>query len=82
MTVRAASGGKATFTLDGTGSSDPDGAITAYRWTKGTTTTQVGTTATVTLMRGVGTYTFRLRVTDDDGATDTDSVTVTVLKRR
>jgi hypothetical protein len=28
----------------------------------------VGTTAKVTLTRGVGTYTFRLRVTDDDGA--------------
>jgi serine protease AprX len=82
LTVRAASGGKATFTLDGTASSDPDGVITAYRWTKGTTSTQVGTTAKVTLKRGVGTYTFRLRVTDDDGATDTDSVTVTVLKRR
>jgi len=70
--------GLGTFTLDGRGSTDPDGTIASYLWTLGGTT--VGTTPTVTLQRGIGTYTFTLRVTDNGGLSATDTVTVTVRR--
>ena len=70
--------GLATFTLDGSLSSDPDGTITSYVWQQGSTV--VGSTAKVTLQRPVGTYVFTLTVTDDDGATGSDSVTVVVRR--
>jgi serine protease AprX len=73
--------GKATFTLDGRGSSDPDGTITSYVW-KGGGGAVIGTASTLTLKRAIGTYTFSLTVTDDDGATDSDSVTITVVRAR
>lgn len=66
----------ASFTLDGSLSSDPDGTIVSYRWSEGATI--VGTSARVSLKRGPGTYVFTLLVTDDDGATGSDSVTVVV----
>ncbi|WP_191907836.1 S8 family serine peptidase [Nocardioides cynanchi] len=69
---------KATFTLDGRGSSDPDGTITSYVWRRGTTT--VGSGSTLTLTRKPGTYTFTLKVTDNGGLTASDTVTVTVKK--
>jgi hypothetical protein len=64
-------------TLDGSGSSDPDGTIVTYRWSDAGGTV-VGTSAKVSVKRGPGTYVFTLQVTDDDGATDSDSVTVVV----
>jgi hypothetical protein len=70
--------GKGTFTLDGRGSSDPDGTITSYVWKRGTNT--VGTGSTLTLKRGVGSYTFTLTVTDNGGLTAKDSVVVTVTR--
>lgn len=70
--------GLAAFTLDGSSSTDSDGFITTYSWAQGAAA--VGSTAKVTLSRGIGTYTFVLTVTDDDGAADTDSVTVTVRR--
>lgn len=66
----------ATFTLDGSGSADPDGTITGWSWRRGTT--PIGTAAKVSQTLGVGTYTFTLVVTDDEGATDDDTVVVTV----
>jgi serine protease AprX len=69
---------KASFTLDGSRSSDPDGTISAYLWTLNGAT--VGTTPKVTLSRGLGTYTFTLEVTDNGGLTATDTVTVTVRR--
>ena len=69
---------KATFTLDGSQSYDPDGTIASWRWTQGSTV--VGTTSKVTLSRGPGTYVFSLTATDDDGATGSDSTTVTVTR--
>jgi serine protease AprX len=66
----------ATFSVDGSGSSDPDGTIASYLWTEGGAV--VGTSARVSLKRGVGSYVFVLEVTDDGGATDSDSVTVVV----
>lgn len=75
----------ATVTLDGTGSSDADGTITAYLWeqTSGSTVTLTGAgTATATFVVPTVTETtswgFTLTVTDDEGETDTDDVVVTV----
>jgi ribosomal protein L14 len=69
--------------LDGTGSSDPDGTITAYAWTRisGPATYAFGNgnaVATVLTNLVQGVYVFRLTVTDNSGATDTDDITVTV----
>jgi poly(3-hydroxybutyrate) depolymerase/ribosomal protein L14 len=70
-------------TLDGSASSDPDGSISSYAWSKITGPAQynivnaaIATTALNNLAQGV--YEFRLVVTDNDGATDADTVTVTV----
>jgi len=71
-------GKTASFTLNGSGSSDPDGDPLTYRWNAGGTV--VGTTATVTLKRAVGTYTFTLTVSDGRGGTSTDQVTVALHK--
>jgi serine protease AprX len=72
--------GLASFTLDGRGSSDPDGTIASYRWSLNGTT--VGTGSTLNLQRGVGSYPFTLTVTDNGGLTASDSVTVTVKSSR
>ncbi len=67
-------------TLDGTGSSDPDGDPLAYTWTGpfpeggGTVT---GPTPVVTLLLGL--HSISLTVTDPSGATDTDDVQVDVV---
>lgn len=69
--------------LDGSGSSDPDGTISAYSWAKvsgpGAITISNSNTATPTVV-GLqpGTYVFELTVTDNKGATGMDQVTVTV----
>jgi hypothetical protein len=71
--------------LNGSGSNDSDGGITAYRWSKvsGPATYNISSNNVVTtkledLREGV--YVFRLTVTDDKGAIHTDDVTVTVSK--
>lgn len=70
-------------TLIGTGSTDNDGNIVSYVWSKvsGPTSFTIvspnaSTTSITNLVMGV--YVFRLTVTDDDGATAIDQVTVTV----
>lgn len=63
-------------TLDGTASSDSDGAIVAYEWRQGADV--LGHTATLLLAAPVGTWSFTLTVTDDAGATASDSVVVEV----
>ncbi|MFD5277259.1 PKD domain-containing protein [Pseudarthrobacter sp. NPDC058362] len=67
-----------TASLDGSGSSDPDGTIAGYTWDFGDSTTGTGATATHTYAEA-GTYAVKLTVTDDDGATGavTKSLTVT-----
>lgn len=70
-------------TVDGGGSSDPDGTIFSYAWSKisgpSTFTITSPSTAITTITDLVeGTYVFRLTVTDNDSATDTDDITITV----
>ncbi len=67
-------------TLDGSASSDPEGGVLSYLWTKDGQTVGTGATARVDLAAGV--HTFILTVTDDHGAAVSDSVVVTVSKRR
>jgi len=48
--------GDADVTLDGTGSSDPDGAICSYDWSEGGTPLATGSTPTASLAVGVHTH--------------------------
>ena len=75
----------AAVTLDGSGSSDPDGAIAAYQWTQ----TAGPTVPLSNANRATASFTapevdtdttlaFRLTVTDDDGAAASDDASVTV----
>ena len=70
-------------TLDGNGSTDSDGSIISYTWSKisgpasfNIVNTGIVTTALNTLTQGV--YLFRLQVADNAGATAADTVQVTV----
>lgn len=74
-----------SVSLDGSTSTDSDGTITKYAWTKksgpatggGTITTPAVSKTTVTALVQ-GTYVFTLTVTDDKGATHSDDVNVIV----
>jgi serine protease AprX len=81
-TVRPGKQGTASFTLDGRGSSDPDGNALTYLWeqTSPALGSPVGSSPTVTLTRGIGTYVFRLTVSDG-ALSSTDSVTITVKRK-
>ena len=74
-----------TVTLDGSGSTDPDGSIASYSWTELTSSgvslsdaSAAQPTFTAPDVSSSTTLEFQLEVTDDDGATDTDTVSVTV----
>ena len=75
-----------SVSLDGSGSSDPDGTIDSYSWTQtaGTAVTLSGADSATPSFTApdVGadgdTLTFELTVTDNDGATATDTVNVAV----
>jgi poly(3-hydroxybutyrate) depolymerase len=71
-----------TYTLNGSGSSDQDGTIKSYLWTKvsGPAVTIVNAAGVSTGLTGLvqGTYVFKLKVTDDKGATGEDQVTILV----
>ena len=67
--------GSAIVTLDGSGSSDPDGDPLTFTWT-GPFGTVGGVSPTVTLPGGV--HTITLTVEDGRGGVDTDTVTVAV----
>jgi hypothetical protein len=64
-----------TVTLDGSGSSDPDGSIVSYAWTWAGGSAS-GVSPSVDLPDGSTTVT--LTVTDNQGATGVDTVVVTV----
>jgi serine protease AprX len=68
----------ASFSLDGSLSSDADGDPLTYGWTLGGVT--VGSTAKVSQTKGIGTYTYLLTVSDGRGGTSSDSVVVTVRR--
>ena len=72
-----------TVTLTGNGT-DPDGTISAYRWTKvsGPAATIVSPNSRITSITGLslGTYKFQLRVTDNNGAQGRDTMQVTVTQ--
>jgi poly(3-hydroxybutyrate) depolymerase len=71
-----------TYTLNGSTSSDQDGTIKSYLWTKvsGPSVTIANAAGATTGISGLvqGTYVFKLKVTDDKGATGEDQVTIVV----
>lgn len=72
-----------SVTLNGSASSDPDGTISKYLWSKvsGPTTfliASTGSAITVVSNLVAGTYVFRLTVTDNNGATANDDITIVV----
>ena len=73
----------AGVTLNGSGSSDPDGALVRHTWTQvaGEPVDLIGANsaiATFTAPANSGTLTFQLEVEDDEEQTATDTVDVTV----
>ena len=68
--------GAENITLNGSASSDSDGAIVSYAWSA--TGVSIPTGATPSANFPVGIHNVTLTVTDDDGATDTDVVVITV----
>lgn len=66
-----------SVSLDGTGSTDPDGSIASYSWDLGDGTTATGETTTHTYATP-GSYSVTLTVTDDQGSTDTRTSSVIV----
>lgn len=74
-----------SVTLNGSTSSDADGSISSYNWTKVSGPTEgtiaaASSASTAVNNLVVGVYVFRLKVTDDKGATAQDDITVTVNK--
>lgn len=68
--------GSENVTLDGSASSDPDGSITSFQWTRLGSVIGSGISPTVTLP--VGEHSLTLTVSDEDGATATDNVLITI----
>jgi len=66
----------ALVTLDGSGSTDPDGDTLSYQWT-GPFGTASGISPQVSL--GLGVHTVTLTVDDGNGGTDSDTVTIAVV---
>lgn len=74
--VIEATGPATPFTLDGAGSSDPDGDTLTYVWSENGLT--VGEEAMIELSRGCGPHVFSLTVTDPGGLSSTDDVLITI----
>ena len=66
-----------TASFDGSGSSDPDGAVTGYAWNFGDGSTGTGVSPSHPYA-AAGTYTAQLTVTDNQGLTGTTTRQVTV----
>jgi hypothetical protein len=67
---------RASVTLDGGGSSDPDGDRLSYAWSGGFGS---ATGVKPTISAGVGTQTITLTVSDGDGGTASDTVQISVI---
>jgi hypothetical protein len=80
QTVTALNQISAQITLDGSGSSDPDGSIVSYVWTEiiNGIEVELGRGVSPTVSLPVGRHTITLKVTDNSGLTDTDTVVITV----
>jgi len=66
-----------TVSFDGSGSSDPDGAISTYAWDFGDTSTGTGATTTHVYSTS-GPFTVTLTVTDNSGSIASTSQTITI----
>jgi PKD repeat protein len=69
--------GTVTVALDGSGSSDPDGAVVSYVWSQNGTSLATGVNPVVNLP--IGTNLILLTVTDNQGETGIGEVSVVVL---
>lgn len=69
---------KRVCTVNGAGSSDPDGSIASYSWTFGDGGTATGATPPAYTYGADGSYPITLTVTDNQGATGTSTQTVDV----
>src|SRR5690606_16946107 len=71
-----------SISLNGSSSTDPDGTIRTYQWTKdfGPAATIASPSSVRTTASGLvaGVYRFRLKVTDNDGNSASDTVRITV----
>ena len=70
-------GATTSVTLNGTGSTDPDGNTLSYSWKRGTTALATGATPNVGL--GLGSHLITLTVDDGRGLSDTDDVSVNIV---
>jgi hypothetical protein len=71
--------GFATVTLNGSGSTDPDGYLASYSWTvDGQPVDDPDNNGIVTVTLALGSHTAQLEVTDNEGLSATDSVTIKV----
>ncbi|UTW64117.1 T9SS type A sorting domain-containing protein [bacterium SCSIO 12741] len=66
----------ANVTLNGSGSSDPEGQALTYEWKNGSSV--IGTSASISVTPGLGTHTYVLTVFDVHGACSMDTMQVTV----
>ena len=66
-------------TLNGAGSSDPDGTITGYTW-KDARGTTLGTSSQLEVKLNEESHLYTLTVTDNEGAIDSTGLTVPVTK--
>jgi hypothetical protein len=78
ISVDADANGQQPITLDGSGSHDPDGTISVYRWMEGATLLGQSSMPTLNVNLPVGVHTITLTVFDNGSATGTDEVIITV----
>jgi PKD repeat protein len=69
--------GSLQITVDGSGSTDPDGTVASYAWNFGDGTSATGASTSHTYA-AAGTFTITLTVTDNQGATSSATQQVTV----
>jgi hypothetical protein len=76
QTVECA-GSLTSVTLNGSGSSDPDGDVLTYEWREGTTL--LGTGVTLNASLALGPHTITLTVSDPSNASSQDTVVINVV---